>query len=144
MNNLNSLSPQSINRINVLVDKINATCDALISALEFNTENVSTYNTTIIDRMNINSEFIDLVTKNILVMKIHLTELRDWVNKTIISDTLDLQNIVSGLRDTSDRLNHLLINDNNFNNVYSMAIIEIQNMIEQVLDEVKVGEVVLK
>lgn len=144
MNNLNSLSPQSINRINVLVDKINATCDALISALEFNTENVSTYNTTIIDRMNINSEFIDLVTKNILVLKIHLTELRDWVNKTIISDTLDLQNIVSGLRDTSDRLNHLLINDNNFNNVYSMAIIEIQNMIEQVLDEVKVGEVVLK
>lgn len=144
MNNLNSLSPQSINRINVLVDKINATCDALISALEFNTENVSTYNTTIIDRMNINSEFIDLVTKNILVLKIHLTELRDWVNKTIVSDTLDLQNIVSGLRDTSDRLNHLLINDNNFNNVYSMAIIEIQNMIEQVLDEVKVGEVVLK
>jgi len=144
MDNLNSLSQQSINRINVLVDKINTTCDALMSALEFNTETVSTYNMTIVDRMNINSEFIDLVAKNIIAMKIHLTELKEWINKTMISDTLDLQNIVSGLRDTSDRLNQLLINDNNFNNVYSMAIIEIQNMIENVLDEIKIGEVILR
>jgi hypothetical protein len=62
----------------------------------------------------------------------------------MISDTLDLQNIISGLRDTSDRLNQLLIDDNNFNNVYSMAIMEIQNMIEEVLDEIKIGEVILR
>jgi hypothetical protein len=77
MDNLNSLSQQSINRINVLVDKINATCDALMSALEFNTETVSTYNMTIVDRMNNNSEFIDLVAKNIIAMKTHLTELKE-------------------------------------------------------------------
>jgi len=144
MDNLNSLSQQSINRINVLVDKINATCDALMSALEFNTETVSTYNMTIVDRMNNNSEFIDLVAKNIIAMKTHLTELKEWINNTMISDTLDLQNIISGLRDTSDRLNQLLIDDNNFNNVYSMAIMEIQNMIEEVLDEIKIGEVILR
>jgi len=94
--------------------------------------------------MNMNSEFIDLVTKNIISMKTHLSELKDGINITIISDTLDLENIISGLRETWDRLNSLLISDNNFNNVYSMAIIEIQNMIEGVLDEIKVGEVVLK
>ena len=38
MNTLNSLSSQSVNRINILIDKINATCDALISALEINSE----------------------------------------------------------------------------------------------------------
>lgn len=144
MDNLNWLSLNSINRINLLVDKINATCDALLSALEFNTETVSSYNMTIVDRMNTHSEFIDLVTKNILSMKIHLNELKEWINAIIISDTLDLQNIVSGLRNTSDRLNQLLINDNNFNNVYSMAIIEIQYMIEHVLDEIKIGEVILR
>jgi hypothetical protein len=144
MNNLNSISSQSINKINVLIDKINATCDALISALEVNSEKVSSYNMTIVDRMNINSEFIDLVTKNIISMKTHLHKLNDGINSNIISDTLDLENIVSSLKETWDRLNSLLISDNNFNNVYSMAIIEIQNMIEGVLDEIKVGEVVLK
>jgi hypothetical protein len=37
-----------------------------------------------------------------------------------------------------------LISDNNFNNVYSMAVMEIQSMIDEVLDIVNVGEVVLK
>ncbi|HRX63667.1 MAG TPA: hypothetical protein P5060_01030 [Candidatus Absconditabacterales bacterium] len=142
MNNLNSFTPASINKINALVDKINATCDALISALDFNTESVSSYNMTIVDRMNMNSEFIDRVVTNIVVMKTHLSELKKGME--IIEDTLDLKNIVSGLQDTSDKLNELLINDNNFNNVYSMAVMEIQDMIGQVMDEIRVGEVVLK
>lgn len=144
MNSLNSLTPESINKINALVDKINATCDALLSALEFNTESVSSYNMTIVDRMNMNSEFIDKVVTNIIVMKTHLSELKKGMEGNIIGDTLDLQNIVSGLQDTSDKLNELLISDNNFNNVYSMAVMEIQDMIGQVMDVIKVGEVVLK
>ena len=59
-------------------------------------------------------------------------------------DTLDLKTVVSGLRETSDKLNELLLSDNNFNNVYDFAINEIQTMIDQVLDEIKLGEVVLK
>lgn len=144
MNNLNSLSSQSINKVNVLINKINATCDALISALAVNSEKVSSYNMTIVDRMNMNSEFIDRVVTNIVAMKSHLTELKKWVNENIIVDTLDLMNIVSGLRETSDKLNQLLISDNNFNNVYSMAVMEIQEFIGQVMDEVRVGEIVLK
>ncbi len=142
MDSLNSLTPESINKINVLVDKINATCDALMSALDFNTESVSNYNMTIVDRMDMNSEFIDRVVSNIVCMKTHLSELKDGI--WIIEDTLDLKNIISWLQDTSDKLNELLINDNNFNNVYSMAVMEIQDMIGQVMDEVRVGEVVLK
>lgn len=144
MNNLNSLTPASINKINALVDKINATCDALISALDFNTESVSSYNMTIVDRMNMNSEFIDKVVTNIIVMKTHLSELKKGMENNIVWDTLDLQNIISGLQDTSDKLNELLISDNNFNNVYSMAVMEIQELIGQVMDEIRVGEVVLK
>ncbi|MBQ2600565.1 hypothetical protein II582_04310 [bacterium] len=48
-----------------------------------------------------------------------------------------MQTVVSGLRETSDKLNELLLSDNNFNNVYDFAINEIQTLIEQVLDEIK-------
>lgn len=144
MNNLNSFTPASINKINVLVDKINSTADALLSALEFNTEQASGYNMTIVYKMNMNSEFMDRVVTNIVSMKSHLNELKRWVSGNMIWDTLDLMNVVSGLRETSDKLNQLLLSNNNFNNVYSMSVMEIQAMINEVLDLVKVGEVVLK
>ena len=76
MNNLNSLTPASINKINVLVDKINSTCDALLSALEFNTEQASGYNMTIVYKMDMNSEFMDRVVTNIISMRSHLNELK--------------------------------------------------------------------
>jgi len=144
MNNLNSLSSESINRVNALVDKINSTCDALLGALEFNTEEASGYNMTIVYRMNMQSEFMDLVVKNIESMKIHLGQLKDWVSTNMIWNTLDLTTVVSGLRETSDKLNDLLLSNNNFNNVYSMSVMEIQNKINEVLDVIKIGEVMLK
>jgi hypothetical protein len=65
-------------------------------------------------------------------------------NQNLLSDTLDLENLISWLQDTSSKLNYLLISDNNFNNIYSMAILEIQDLIQKVLDEIKIWEVVLK
>lgn len=144
-NNLNSVSlSKSVDTVNALIDKINSTCDALMAALEFNTQTVSSYNMTIVDRMDHNSEFIDRVVSNIIAMKKHLSDLRKWVNGDLIMDTLDLQTVVSGLRETSDNLNELLLSDNNFNNIYDFAINEIQTLIKQVLDEIKLGEIVLK
>lgn len=144
-NNFNSVPlAKSVDTVNVLIDKINAICDALAFALEVNSQTASWYGMTIVDRMNINSEFIDRVVSNIIAMKKHLSYLRKWVNWDFIMDTLDLQIVVSGLRETSDRLNELLLSDNNFNNIYDFAINEIQVLIEQVLDEIKLGEVVLK
>lgn len=144
-NNLNSVSlSKSVDTVNALIDKINSTCDALMAALEFNTQTVSSYNMTIVDRMDHNSEFIDRVVSNIIAMKKHLFDLKKWINGDLIMDTWDLQTIVEWLRTTSDRLNELLLSDNNFNNVYDFAINEIQTMIDQVLDEIKLGEVVLK
>ena len=144
-NNVNSMPLQkSVDTVNALIDKINATCDALMLALEYNSETVSSYNMTIVQRMNINSEFIDRVVSNIIALKKHLSDLRKWINWDLIMDTLDLQTVVSGLMETSDNLNELLLNDNNFNNIYDFAINEIQTLIKQVLDEIKLGEVVLK
>ena len=76
-NNVNSMSlSKSVDTVNALIDKINSTCDALMAALEMNTENVSSYNMTIVDRMNVNSEFIDRVVSNIIAMKKHLSDLK--------------------------------------------------------------------
>lgn len=144
-NNLDSMSfVKSVDTVNALIEKINSTCDALLVALEFNSETVSTYNMTIVQRMNINSEFIDRVVSNIIAMKKHLSDLKRWINGDLIMDTWDLQTVVSWLMETSDRLNELLLSDNNFNNIYDFAINEIQTLIQQVLDEIKLGEVVLK
>lgn len=144
-NNVNSMPLQkSVDTVNALIDKINATCDALMLALEYNSETVSSYNMTIVQRMNINSEFIDRVVSNIIALKKHLSDLRKWINWDLIMDTLDLQTVVSGLMETSDNLNELLLSDNNFNNIYDFAINEIQTLIKQVLDEIKLWEVVLK
>lgn len=144
-NNLDSMSfVKSVDTVNALIDKINSTCDALLVALEYNSETVSTYNMTIVQRMNINSEFIDRVVSNIIAMKKHLSDLKRWINGDLIMDTWDLQNVVSGLMETSDRLNELLLSDNNFNNIYDFAINEIQTLIQQVLDEIKLWEVILK
>lgn len=142
MNSLNTPS-SSVNTVNALIDKINSTCDALMSALELNTQTVSSYGWTIVQRMDMNSEFIDRVVTNIIVMKSHLAELKKWINDNLLKDTWDLQTIVSGLMETSDKLNELLLSDNNFNNVYSMPIIEIQNMISELLDEIRIGSVIL-
>jgi hypothetical protein len=94
--------------------------------------------------MDHNSEFIDRVVSNIIAMKKHLFDLKKWINGDLIMDTWDLQTIVEWLRNTSDKLNELLLSDNNFNNVYDFAINEIQVMVEEVLDEIKLWEVVLK
>ena len=77
-------------------------------------------------------------------MKKHLSDLKKWINWDLIMDTWDLQTVVSGLRETSDKLNELLLSDNNFNKVYDFAINEIQTLIGQVLDEIKLGEVILR
>ncbi|MBO4516534.1 hypothetical protein J5751_03785 [bacterium] len=75
--NFNSMSlVKSVDTVNALIDKINSTCDALMAALEMNTENVSSYNMTIVQRMNMNSEFIDRVVSNIIAMKKHLSDLK--------------------------------------------------------------------
>jgi len=140
-NSLNSIQSSSIDRVNALIDKINSTCDALLSALEVNSNSASSFNMTIVNRMNINSEFMDRVVTNIIVLKSHLMDLKRWINWEIIHDTWDLQTIISWLLETSDKLNELLLSDNNFNNVYSMPIVEIQNMITELLDDIKVGEV---
>ena len=76
-NNLDSMSfVKSVDTVNALIDKINAICDALAFALEVNTETVSSFSMTIVQRMNINSEFIDRVVSNIIAMKKHLSDLK--------------------------------------------------------------------
>jgi len=144
-NNVNSMPlTKSVDTVNALIDKINATCNALIILLDINTETVSSYNMTIVQRMNFNSEFIDRVVSNIMALENHLSDLKKWINGDLIMDTLDLQTVVSGLRETSDKLNELLLSDNNFNNIYGHEIVKIQTMIDQLLDEIKLWEVVLK
>ena len=76
-NNVNSMPlTKSVDTVNALIDKINSTCDALMAALEFNSNTVSSYNMTIVDRMDNNSEFIDRVVSNIIAMKKHLFDLK--------------------------------------------------------------------
>jgi hypothetical protein len=60
------------------MDKINETCDALISALEVNAESVGQYGGGVAHQ--ISTEYIDLLIKNILKIKYHLLRLEKEIN----------------------------------------------------------------
>ena len=76
MESTNSI--QSNENLANLMDKINETCDALISALEINAESVGQYGGWVAHQ--ISTEYIDLLIKNILKIKYHLLRLEKEIN----------------------------------------------------------------
>ena len=63
----------SANKISHLVENINQTCDALLSALEVSTDAVGSYGGGIVQQFD--SEFVDRVVKALLKIKYHTAKL---------------------------------------------------------------------
>ena len=107
MESANSI--QSNEKLSNLMDKINETCDALVSALEVNAESVGQYGGWIAHQ--INTEYIDLLIKNILKIKYHLFRLEKELNNWLISSQDELKYIVEWLLDTIDTIDTVCAND---------------------------------
>ncbi|MBQ7616859.1 hypothetical protein IJS64_02490 [bacterium] len=72
MENLNTVS-STTTKMTTLLDKIASTCDALVSALEFTTEQASQYGGGIVHEFN--SEYVDVVVRTLLQLRAHATRL---------------------------------------------------------------------
>ena len=135
MESLNSL--QSNEKLSNLLDKINETCDALISALEVNAQSVGEYGGWVAHQ--INTEYVDILIKNILKIKYHLLRLEKELNNGLINSEDELKCIVWGLLDTIDTIDTVCANAGYLRNQFSFATDELKDLISKILDEITIS-----
>lgn len=132
-----SNSIQSNERLANIMDKINETCNALISALELNAQSVGEYGGWIAHQ--INTEYVDILIKNILKIKYHLQRLEKELNNWLISSEEELKCIVGWLLDTMDTIDSVCLRDGYLRNQFSFATDELKDMITKMLDEITIS-----
>ena len=128
---------QSNEKLSNLMDKINETCNALISALEINAESVGQYGGWVAHQ--ISTEYIDILIKNILKIKYHLFRLEKELNNGLINSEEELKCIVGWLLDTIDTIDTVCANDGYLRNEFSFATNELKDLITKMLDEITIS-----
>ena len=135
MESTNSI--QSNEKLSNLMDKINETCNALISALELNAQSVGEYGGWVAHQ--INTEYVDILIKNILKIKYHLIRLQKELNNGLISSEEELKCIIWWLLDTMDTIDTVCANDGYLRNQFSFATDELKELIIKMLDEINIS-----
>ncbi|MDR2416441.1 MAG: hypothetical protein LBD75_07810 [Candidatus Peribacteria bacterium] len=135
MENLNLQSTVS-SKVSHLVEQISSTCNALLSALEVNAHSVGTYGGGILQQFD--SEFVDRVVKNLLKIKYHTARLAKELNKGLIRSPEELTVLISGLLQTIDQLDILMLEDGFMRNQFSFFIDELKGGIRQILEEINI------
>ncbi len=135
MESANSI--QSNEKLSNLMDQINETCNALISALEVNAQSVGEYGGWVAHK--INTEYVDILIKNILKIKYHLVRLEKELNNGLISSQDELKFIVGWLLDTIDAIDTVCANDWYLRNQFSFATDELKELITKMLDEITIS-----
>ena len=135
MESANSI--QSNEKLSNLMDKITETCNALISALELNAQSVGEYGGWVAHQ--INTEYVDILIKNILKIKYHLIRLEKELNNGLISSEEELKCIIWWLLDTMDTIDTVCANDGYLRNQFSFATDELKELIIKMLDEINIS-----
>ncbi len=136
MENLNTVS-STTTKMTTLLDKIASTCDALVSALEFTTEQASQYGGGIVYEFN--SEYVDVVVRTLLQLRAHATRLWKEINNGLITSQNDLMLLIEWMQDIDDKLVALMIENNYVRENFSYGLNEIRSMIEEVKESVYIG-----
>lgn len=132
-----SNSIQSNEKLSNLMDKINETCNALISALEVNAQAVGEYGGGVAHK--ISTEYIDILIKNILKIKYHLLRLQKELDNGLITSEDELKYIVWWLLDTIDTIDTVCVNDWYLRNQFLFATDELKDLITKMLSEINVS-----
>ena len=135
MESANSI--QSNEKLSSLMEKIDETCNALMSALEVNAQSIGEYGGWVAHQ--INTEYVDLLIKNILKIKYHLFRLEKELNNGLISSQEELKCIVGWLLDTIDTIDTVCANDGYLRNQFSFATDELKELITKMLDEITIS-----
>ena len=113
-----------------MLDKIAATCDALISALEYTTEQASQYGGGIVQSFE--SEYVDVVIRTLLQLRAYATRLGKEINNGLIHSQHDLTLIIEGMQDIDDKLTTLMRENGNLRNNFAFGLEEIKNTIQEI------------
>ncbi len=135
MESANSI--QSNEKLSSLMEKIDETCNALMSALEINAQSIGEYGGWVAHQ--INTEYIDILIKNILKIKYHLVRLEKELNNGLITSQDELKFIVGWLLDTIDTIDTVCANDGYLRNQFSFATNELKELITKMLDEITIS-----
>lgn len=133
MNGLNTLSNTTTKMTNLL-DKISTTCNALVSALEMTTESTSQYGGGILEQFD--PEFVDKVISLLIQLRLYTTRLHKEILNGLIKNAEDMQLLVGGMQDFSDKLHELMRENGNLRNNFEFAFREIDASIQQIKDEI--------
>ncbi len=128
---------QSNEKLTNLIEQINDTCNALISALDINAESVGTYTGGVAQQ--INTEYVDILIKNILKIKYHLLRLEKELHNGLINSSDELKFIVEWLLNTVDTIDSLCMNDGYLRNQFSYATDELKDLVNQMLEEINIS-----
>lgn len=129
MNEINTLS-STTTKMTTMLDKIAATCDALISALEYTTEQASQYGGGIVQSFE--SEYVDVVIRTLLQLRAYATRLGKEINNGLIHSQHDLTLIIEGMQDIDDKLTTLMRENGNLRNNFAFGLEEIKNTIQEI------------
>lgn len=133
MENSINFSSNAVRSISKLMDKVGATCDQLIWALEVSKDGVSSYGVRITDNA-MSTEFVDRVVGYLLLLKKHMFDLRKHVRTHMsFQQQHQIAHIVEHLLETEDKLKAKMIESNYFNNTYGYLVNDIFEMIEAVV-----------
>jgi hypothetical protein len=136
MNNVNTPNTVST-QVNQLVENITQTCNALISALEVNAQSVGSYGGGIVQQFD--SEFVDRIVKNLLKIKYHTAKIAKECDKGLITNPEELTAVVSGLLETVDQLDRILLEDGFMRNQFDFFINELKDGITLILEEIRIS-----
>ena len=136
MENINTLS-STTTKMTELLDKIASTCDALISALEFTTEQASQYGWGIIQSFE--TEYVDVISRTLLQLRAHGTRMGKEINNGLITSENDLMLLMEGMQDIDDKLVTLMRENGFIRNNFEYWLNEIRTMIENIKESVYIG-----
>ncbi|MDD3262470.1 MAG: hypothetical protein PHR61_01380 [Candidatus Absconditabacteria bacterium] len=133
MENSLNFSSNAVRSMSKLMDKVGATCDQLIGALEVSKDGVSSYGVRITDNA-MSTEFVDRVVGYLLLLKKHMFDLRKHVRTHMsFQEREQIAHVVEHLLETEDKLKAKMIENNYFNNTYGYLLEEIFEMLDAVV-----------
>ncbi len=136
MENFTTVSHAS-NNITQLMEKITATCDALISALEVNAASVGQYGGSVIQQFD--SEYVDRMIKTLMKIKLHVHKISKELKNWLISGPEEMKYVFGGLQGLIDQLDTIMLEDGFMRNNFSFLINEMKGDITTILEEIEIA-----
>ena len=81
------VSPEAGKKINKMIDKINSTRNALLDTLTLKPDAVGNYGVIISQKLD--TEFVDRIVRNILILKNHLKELKNNMGEELTNEWVE-------------------------------------------------------